>query len=385
MNSSFASLESRPALPAAREILTLPPARPKVTPEFVVTERAFNGEPADAVFARLAAQLRACRAELLSLMVYSAPEARDEIAQAMRHALGDPQWPVTWIESPLPAAAPFAGVQAFAISGVEVERVRVGKTIVGSIFEDGAVRHCLLGGLGPTSTALQPAAQVQQTFANLGWALAQAGFEFADVVRTWFYNDDIVAWYPAFNHVRSSLYRNIPWRSGSLPASTGIGARNPAGAALTLAAWAVQALDGATCAREVASPLQCPAPAYGSSFSRAMEIDAAGFRRLFISGTASIEPGGATVWVGNARKQIQLTMEVVGAILTSRGMTFDDITRATAYFRKPELKAEFDRWTAEHEMTGIPAVATDCIICRDDLLFEIEVDAYSADAWSYAI
>src|ERR1019366_1387059 len=133
--------------------------------------------------------------------------------------------------------------------------------------------------------------QVQQMFGNLEWALDQAGFELADVVRTWFYNDDILAWYGDFNRVRSAHYAGVKWRTGSLPASTGIGARNIDGAALVVAAWAMRPLDGAARAREVGSPLQCPAPAYGSAFCRAMELDSGGCRRLFVSGTASIYPG----------------------------------------------------------------------------------------------
>lgn len=349
--------------------------RRKVTPEFVLTENGRAGEPVIAAFRRLAEQLAAREAELLSLMVYGTPAVRQEIADAMQAVLGETQWPVTWVESPSGITAPFAGVQAFAVSNVLVTRVRVGRKVVGSVYEDGQSRHCLLGGLVPTSVAMQPGAQVQQMFGNLTWALEQAGFELADVVRTWFYNDNIVAWYDEFNRVRSAHYASVKWRTGSIPASTGIGASNPAGAALTLAAWAVQPLDGGSCAKEIGSPLQCPAPAYGSAFSRAMEIESGGWRRLLISGTASIHPGGETAWVGNAKKQIDLTMEVIAAILQSRGMTFRDVTRATAYFEHPLFKPYFDTWCAAHDLGKMPVVATHCDICRSDLLFELELDA----------
>jgi enamine deaminase RidA (YjgF/YER057c/UK114 family) len=165
---------------------------------------------------------------------------------------------------------------------------------------------------------------VQQTLGNLEWALDNAGFTLGDVMRTWFYNDHILDWYDEFNRVRSAHYASVKWRTGSLPASTGIGARNPAGGALVVAAWAMQPLAAAAQALEVASPLQCPAPQYGSAFSRAMEINSGGWRRLLISGTASIHPDGKTAWVGNPKKQVDLTMEVIVAILYSRGMDFND-------------------------------------------------------------
>jgi enamine deaminase RidA (YjgF/YER057c/UK114 family) len=268
-----------------------------------------------------------------------------------------------------------AGVQAFALSGRSVTRVRLGNRVVASVFEDGGARHCLLGGLGPNTTSLLPPAQVQQMFGNLECALDLAGFELRDVVRTWFYNDNILAWYDDFNRVRTALYADVKWRTGSLPASTGIGGRNPSGSALVVAAWAMRPLDTLSAAREIGSPLQCPAPAYGSAFSRAMEITSDGWRRLTVSGTASIHPGGKTAWVGNPRKQVDLTMEVIAAILQSRGMDFLDVNRATAYYRKPEYKAFFEAWCAERDLQMMPVLHTHSVVCRDDLLFEIELDA----------
>jgi enamine deaminase RidA (YjgF/YER057c/UK114 family) len=288
-------------------------------------------------------------------------------------------WPITWVEGASCDGSALAGVQAFALSGRPVTRVRLGNRVVASVYEDGGARHCLLGGLGPNTTSLLPSAQVQQMFGNLECALDLAGFELRDVVRTWFYNEDILAWYGEFNRVRTALYSDVKWRTGSLPASTGIGGRNPAGSALVVAAWAMRPTDGKASAREIGSPLQCPAPAYGSAFSRAMEINSGGWRRLTVSGTASIYPGGKTAWVDNAKKQVDLTMEVVAAILQSRGMTFRDVTRATAYYRDPSYLPYFEEWCAERDLQSMPVVQTHSVVCRDDLLFELELDAVVAD------
>lgn len=347
----------------------------RVAREIVLTERQRAGEPLRAAFHRLAAELAASEAALLSLMVYGALSARTEIEAAMTAELGPVEWPVTWIEGLGGDAQPLAGVQAFAVSGRPVTRVRVGRRVVASVFEDGNARHCLLGGLGPTAGGLTRAAQVQQTFANLEWALGSVGFNLGDVVRTWFYNDAILAWYDDFNRVRSAHYANVAWRTGSLPASTGIGARNADGAALVVAAWAMQPLAATAYAREVGSPLQCPAPKYGSSFSRAMEVASGGVRRLFISGTASIHPDGSTAWVDDIEKQVALTMEVVAAILHSRRMDYRDVTRATAYFKAPEFMPAFESWCAARELSQMPVVPLHADVCRDALLFEIELDA----------
>jgi enamine deaminase RidA (YjgF/YER057c/UK114 family) len=167
----------------------------------------------------------------------------------------------------------------------------------------------------------------------------------------------------------------VKFRTGSLPASTGVGAKNPAGTALALAVLAFRPLEKNSRAEEVASPLQCPAPAYGSSFSRALEISSEAGSRLHISGTASIAPGGKTLWVGDVRKQVELTMDVVEAILRSRGLTFADLTRATAYFRHATDADVFAGWLAANRLTAMPMVAAQCDVCRDDLLFELEAEA----------
>jgi enamine deaminase RidA (YjgF/YER057c/UK114 family) len=373
-------VESEPLRAGLAPMPRMEPGVPpkKNSPEFVLTECPKHGEPVAEVFRRLKTELVAREAEILSLMIYGSIAAHAEIDGAMRSAFGETSWPVTFVEGASCDGAPLAGVQAFALSGHAVRRVMVGHRVVGSVYEDAGARHCLLGGLGPTSLALLPPAQVQQTFGNLEWALDQAGFELSDIVRTWFYNDDILAWYGDFNRVRSAHYAGVKWRTGSLPASTGIGARNADGAALAVGAWAVRPIDGAASAREIGSPLQCPAPAYGSAFSRAMEVDSGGWRRLTVSGTASIFPGGKTAWVGNAKKQVDLTMEVIGAILQSRGMDFSTVARATAYYRHPLFRAYFEAWLASRELRAMPVVHTHSVVCRDDLLFELELDACAA-------
>ena len=123
------------------------------------------------------------------------------------------------------------------------------------------------------------------------------------------------------------------------------------------------------------SPLQCPAPAYGSCFSRAVEIVTPGWRRIFISGTASIAPKGESVCAGDMDGQIDLTMQVVRAILVSREMDYADVTRATAYLRNPADAPIFNRWCHKLGLVNWPLVTTQAVVCRDELLFEIELDA----------
>jgi enamine deaminase RidA (YjgF/YER057c/UK114 family) len=160
-----------------------------------------------------------------------------------------------------------------------------------------------------------------------------------------------------------------------VPASTGIGGRNANGSALTGGLLAVEPKSEDLRVFAVPSPLQCPALEYGSSFSRAVEFQASAHRRLFVSGTASIEPGGETVHVGDVDKQIDTTMQVVAAILESRDMDWADVIRGSAYVKHPEDAPAYSRYCAAKSLPDIPVTLTNNAICRDNLLFEIEVDA----------
>jgi hypothetical protein len=76
--------------------------------------------------------------------------------------------------------------------------------------------------------------------------------------------------------------------------------------------------------------------------------------------------------------QVDLTMDVVGEILHSRQMDYRHVTRATAYFRDPNDKYFFDRWCDLRRLSELPVVALPAVVCRDDLRFEIELDAIAS-------
>ena len=140
-------------------------------------------------------------------------------------------------------------------------------------------------------------------------------------------------------------------------------------------ALAIRPLDKTVRTFVVPSPLQCPAFLYGNSFSRAVEIAGTGWRHLLVSGTASIEPGGKSAYPGDAEKQIGLTMDVVKAILDSRRMSWHDVTRAIVYVKRGGDAEMFTRFCAQQNLPSLPLVVVEGIICRDELFFEIELDA----------
>lgn len=351
--------------------------------EFHLTVKPMAGETAAAVARRLAAFVNEHNATVVRCFAFGSVAVARTVLGTLRQGLDDPALPVMWVEGSAGDGNPLAGIQVHAVAGAEVGLLNGEGGVQARVWNDGAARHCVLGGLMPPSRTGSRAEQAHATFELMHAGLAQAGLTMKDVARTWFYLDDILAWYGDFNRVRSDFFARMELSAGSFPASTGVSGRNPAEAALGLTAWAVRSLDPASPAFVmVPSPQQCPAPAYGSAFSRAVEIRSPGFRQLIVSGTASIEPGGRTAHVGDVRAQIGLSMQVVMAILESRQMGLADVSRATAYFRSAADAPLLADWLACQKAASMPVVNTRCDICRDDLLFEIELDAIKAGSFA---
>ena len=344
--------------------------------ELYLTATPLPGEAREAVFARLARAVHSRQARVVTQDVFGFPGDERAGAQGLRDAFGEVAWPLTWITG---TGTP-GGSQLWAVTGPEVIPVRVSDAIIGSVFEDEHLRYCRLGGITPHPATTDRESSTRQVLEQMAVGLSAAGMNFGHVVRTWFYLDDILAWYDQFNRVRTQFFVEQGVAGGLLPASTGIGFALPA--PLVAGLLAVCTKQGAAVASGVASPLQGEASDYGSSFSRAVELDLGDSRQLLVSGTASVAPAGQTLYVGDLDGQIELTMNVVSALLAGRGYSWDDVVRALVYLRPGEDIAAFERYRARAGLSHLPVIGAEAMICRDDLLFEIELDAVRPGASS---
>lgn len=269
---------------------------------------------------------------------------------------------------------PIAGVYVHAITGGTIKPVWLGGQMLGNQVSDQYVRYVLLDNLHPEALP-DKGAQTQQLFERMEDALRGADMTFDHVARTWLYLDDILSWYDEFNQARTGFFEPREVFSKRVPASTGVGGSNSVGTAIQASVLAAEGLSDQVTIQAVPSPLQCPALDYQSSFSRAVEITTPEIQRLYISGTASIDPEGSTLHLDDVGKQIAYTMEVVHAILTSRKMDWENVVRGVAYVKHRE---DFDRYTEyceAHRLPDMPVGLVQNDVCRDDLLFELEVDA----------
>lgn len=344
--------------------------------ETYLTLRPGNGKPSSLI-AKADSALKKRGAAVVKVDVFGPLGNLNAYAGCLSRAFGGLAWPVTLVGTGPGPGAGIAGIQIHAVSGVPVETVFLDAKPAARVYEDKFAKYCVVGNVLPSKPGAPRKAQALDAFKTLEKALAAAGMAMPDIVRTWFYLDDILSWYGGFNSVRSEFFKKKHMAGRSAPASTGVEGENPAHAALVVSALAVRPKVRGAAVRALPSPLQGPAPDYGSLFSRAAEISTPAYRNLFVSGTASIEAGGKTIHAGDADAQIAFTMKVVEALLSSRGMDQSDVTRAIAYFRNARDIPAYERYCERAGRAALRPLLMQSVICRDDLLFEIEVDAVS--------
>ncbi|MHC4132105.1 MAG: RidA family protein [Planctomycetota bacterium] len=343
--------------------------------KFYITAHPNNGDNPLTIFENISNFITEHKAKIIAQDVFGSCELHDKGIKTLENLCGKINWPVTWIEGNGSYGKKLTGTQIYAVSDGNVKPIKMDGQIIGNTFEDDDAHYCFLGDLRPTDTTKSNTEQALTTFKKIEKALELADMDFSHVIRTWMYLDNLLSWYDEFNEVRNNFFKDSGVSNKSIPASTGIGVANPDGAALVTDVLALKPKNENIKAFAVPSPLQCPAVDYKSSFSRATEVVLSDHRRLYISGTASIDPEGATVYVGDVKKQITLTMKVVQAILQSRNMNWGDVSRAIAYFKDMEDSSLLEQYCRGNDLPHMPIAVAHGDICRDDLLFEIEVDA----------
>jgi enamine deaminase RidA (YjgF/YER057c/UK114 family) len=343
--------------------------------EIHLTLLPLQGEKPKEMVRRLALALNDREASIVRHEIFGAVEAQPETIAALKCEFGRLDWPVMWIEGWACDGQIIAGMHIFAVAETRVDTLDLDGVPIGRTYSDGYMRHCLIGDVNPLNLSASTTDQSLELFERLECALNNAGMGFADVMRTWFCLDDILGWYGGFNLIRNEFYRTRSLFQDLMPASTGIGGKNPSGAAAVAGAWAMKKTSNHVTVCEVFSPLQNSAVEYGSAFSRAVLTAAPDNRRLLVSGTASIDQSGQSAHQGDMREQVAFTMEVVRQILYSQGFDYSDVTRATAYFKDYGGASILKVWLEGQNFEGIPLLVTEADICRDELLFEIELDA----------
>ena len=211
--------------------------------------------------------------------------------------------------------------------------------------------------------------------------LRDQGLKYLDVIRTWIYLSNILSWYHDFNTVRNTKYSKYGFDMNNrsnmqniyLPASTGIGGSNVTGAASTMDVLAIYPHSGAHIEIEpITGSKQKSAFCYGSAFSRGICVRESQGTLIHVSGTASIDQDGKSVYLKDTRGQILRTFEVLDALITCEGATLQDICQATVFLKNSSDLDIYRKVIEESGLGEMPAVCVQADVCRDELLFEID-------------
>jgi hypothetical protein len=256
--------------------------------EYFITATPNKDESQWKLLERVTEYSSAHNAAIISQDIFGVKDYRGTgILDNHRMSLPEVNWPITWIDNNY--STDLSGTYVWAISGVDVTPIHFNNRLAGNIVEDEFTRFVRLGSVIAKGIGHTPQQQTQEVLEQMDAALHTAKMDFSAVIRTWFYNQKITSWYQEFNLVRNNFFREHNIFKGLIPASTAVGKSNNVDTVLIGGCLAVQGKGQQIKALTLPSPLQDSAMEYGSSFSRAVELASPDHRRLYISGTASIE------------------------------------------------------------------------------------------------
>lgn len=391
-----------------RDMMSAPMLKSSPSPRLQVNEgngtRAFlvvsvpadcePGTAAAEAYAQIGDALRGGRMEIVHERIFGSAGVETAVKAARREALQSQgirsDGAVTYIDGRPTWGEGLAGVLIHAVSAGDdagsVRTVLDSGVPCGRTWRTGGTSFILLqniqGLLREPGGDNAPGSQASRTMERADRILREQGAGYRNTVRTWFYLSDILGWYAEFNQARTARYGEfglIP-RPGEerrmLPASTGIRADSPGGAACSMDLLAVVPdPDGGPVVEFVKNPRQQEAFRYGSAFSRSAAIRGARETLIEVSGTAAIDENGRSLYPGDMRGQVRCTLDRMASLLEQSQASLQDIGAATVFVKRAGDAEAAREVMADLGLERFPAVWVVADVCRDDLLFEIDAEA----------
>ncbi len=306
----------------------------------------------------------------------------------VRHRFREDPGLVTYIEGKSCYGNPLAGIQLRSFrpsrSEEKVKIIREGNIPRGRMWSRNGALFLQLQSLhgGNLSSGHNRREQAETMFRKAEALLKSEGASFRDVVRTWIYADDILDWYNEFNSARNTCYSDFGLLHNGdvnhaedifLPASTGIEGKNPEGASTIMDLLTVTKRSNTGIQIQPLYGIRQRSPyRYGSAFSRAMRVVEPEEKWLFVSGTASLNEKGETIYIGDLRSQVKHTVEVVNSLIHPEGASFSNLCEATVFLKRKSDFLLYQEIAKSLGLSDIPAVYLVADVCWDDLLFELD-------------
>lgn len=293
--------------------------------------------------------------------------------------------PYTYIEGNPWWGKGLAGITIHGIVGddVKITDIRYGDQICGKMWEDEEAQYLMLQGMRDQRSKSSYYRQTLEMFRVTDQVLKEYGYESREIVRTWIYLRDIAGQYDDFNKARNHMFRQLNlmpeqvddqlFEQMDMPASTGIEADNPFQANGVMDVYAIKKKKTSNVLIQSQNGVrQKSAFRYGSAFSRAMKVRHQSGEYLFLSGTASIDESGESVFLDDIEKQIAMTDKVIRSLIQEAGFDFSNLGEGTVFLKKPEFIREFLSFCQKNHLDEKQFIIVTANICRDDLLFELD-------------
>lgn len=344
------------------------------------------------LFSNLYDYLKGRKVKILLEKIYGLSSLRENVAVIRNRCVNvmheKVAIPFTYIGSVPCIGGKIAGVQIIGViqddKKTKVDTILFKDEPIGRSFETDDFKGIYLSGISglrkECKTEKQSLAQqTEYIVEQCQDVFSKQGMTAGNIVRTWIYLPRILHWYKRFNKIRARFFKEFGLISGNkayLPASTGIqgGGRPKEEIFLDMIAFIPKKKQIGS-ASIMKSNRQNEARKYGATFSRGVEVKIGNSSLLHISGTASINPKGETIYLRDEQGQITETLINIGALLETKDARLKDIALTAAYCKNKKTYEIFKEVTKYLSLDEIPFIPVYADVCRSELLFEIDAIA----------
>lgn len=225
-----------------------------------------------------------------------------------------------------------------------------------------------------TAPGIESYTQTEAIFAQYMDRLERNGCTMKDnCIRTWFYVNDIDNQYAGVVKARNVVFDAAGLTEKThYVASTGIGGRDADhNVYCKMNAIAIRGIKQEQIHYLYALDHLNRTSEYGVRFERGTYVDFANRRRVYISGTASINNKGEIMYEGDIRKQVQRMWDNIEALLAEAGCTFDNVSEFSVYLRDIADYAVVSEMYKE-KFPHTPYIILNAAVCRPGWLVESE-------------
>lgn len=217
--------------------------------------------------------------------------------------------------------------------------------------------------------------QTRTIFAKLSDALHKQGMTIRNnMVRTWIFVRDADNHYKDMVKARREYFETIGLTAKTrYIASTGIeGKMAESNTLVHLDALSVQNIQEDQIVRMMALENLSNTIDYGVTFERGFRIRYGDRSHIYISGTASIDAKGNTLYLSDIRKQTERTLDNIDALLKPQGAAMGDMKYLIVYLRNPKHWSHIQDILMRRIPDSVAVIPVQAPVCRPNWLVEIE-------------